>query len=224
MIGDRRKTAALVIFIGVAFCSIILGLSAGVTWSTRGMIAASADSPEDVFTAEEIEGFRMLEADCIMVMGAAVQRDGTPSPMLRERLDAGIALYRAGAAPKLLLTGDSSREGYDETGPMKNYALEAGVPEEDILLDRFGISTYDSVFRARSVFGAEAVIAVTQTYHLYRTLYGCRAMGIRALGAGSDQAGHPGAGAREVREVLARDKDAVKWVIGPEPAHTGEER
>lgn len=169
-----------------------------------------------------VNSAKSIDPQCIMILGAGIYDDGSPTPMLKGRLETGIALYREGLAPKLLLSGDNGREGYDEVGAMKKYALEKGVPEEDIFLDHAGFSTYDSVYRAKYIFGVERMIVVTQKYHLYRALYGCRHMDIQAIGVAADLEKYRHQEVREVREVLARNKDAVKWLIKPEPTFLGD--
>ena len=225
---DRRRFAirvyaALAVLIIVAACLVILGCSAFVTRSTEGEIVGALNSHDDIFTSEEVEAFRKIDPECILVLGASVLPDGSPSDMLRDRLDVGIALYRAGAAPKLLLSGDNGQEEYNEVEAMLEYTLAAGVPEEDIFLDHAGFSTYESVYRAKAIFQVDSALVVTQRYHLYRSLYGCRAMGIEALGAGADQQTYVGRELREFREVLARDKDIVKWMIKPDPTFLGDQ-
>ena len=157
-----------------------------------------------------------------MVLGASINPDGTPSPMLADRLDTGIALYERGVAPRLLLTGDDGQMEYNEVQAMKNYVIAAGVPEEDVFLDHAGFSTYDSVYRASYVFEVESMVVVTQEYHLYRTLHGCEKMGIDAVGVAADQNVYAGQEMREAREILARLKDFVKWMIKPEATFLGE--
>lgn len=200
----------------------VFGCSTYVTYVTKDAIAASLDSHDDIFLSDEIAQYRSIDPDCIMVLGASVNADGTPSAMLRDRLDVGIALYRAGAAPKLLLSGDNGQVEYNEVEVMLQYAKANGVPEEDVFLDHAGFSTYDSVYRAKAIFQVDSMIVVTQRYHLYRALYGCRAMDIEALGAAADQDKYMGRELRELREVLARTKDMVKWMIKPEPTFLGE--
>ena len=224
---DRRRFAirvyaALAVLIIAAACLVILGCSAFVTRSTEGEIVGALNSHDDIFTSEEVEAFRKIDPECILVLGASVLPDGSPSDMLRDRLDVGIALYRAGTAPKLLLSGDNGQEEYNEVEAMLEYTLAAGVPEEDIFLDHAGFSTYESVYRAKAIFQVDRALVVTQRYHLYRSLYGCRAMGIEALGAGADQQTYVGRELREFREVLARDKDLVKWMIKPDPTFLGD--
>ena len=102
--------------------------------------------------------------------------------MLRDRLDEGIALYKAGCAPKILMSGDHGSEYYNEVSVMKNYAIKQGVPSEDIFLDHAGFSTYESMYRARAIFGAEKVVIVTQKYHLTRAVYNAKNLGMDAYG------------------------------------------
>ena len=160
--------------------------------------------------------------DCILVLGCGVRTDGTPSPMLRDRLDCALALYRAGVSGKLLLSGDHGTKGYNEVGAMKRYMLEAGVPSEDLFMDHAGFSTYESIYRAKAVFQAENVLIVTQRYHLYRALYLANALGLRAQGAAAEGENYAGQTMRDLREILARAKDFFKAIFKPEPTYLGE--
>ena len=187
----------------------------------KDITASYTGSAASITNLDLVEMSR-IEPECIMVLGASVNPDGTPSPMLEDRLKTGISLYHRGVAPKLLLTGDDGQVEYNEVETMKNYAISAGVPEEDIFLDHAGFSTYDSIYRASYVFGIESMIVVTQEYHLYRALYGCKKMDIEALGVSANQETYEGQEFREVREVLARVKDFVKWQIKPEATFLGE--
>lgn len=110
------------------------------------------------------EAVKVEDAACILVLGCGVRPDGTPSAMLEDRLKQGIALYNVGAAPKLLMSGDHGQESYDEVNVMRQYALNAGVPSADIFMDHAGFSTYESIYRARDIFGAKKIIIVTQRY------------------------------------------------------------
>lgn len=168
------------------------------------------------------EAYNNGKADCIVVLGAAVYDNGTLSYMLRDRLDYGIALYKDGAAPKLVMSGDHGREHYDEVNAMKDYAVSCGVPSEDIFMDHAGFSTYDSMYRAKEIFGAENLIVVTQKYHLYRALYIGDKLGIDVCGVSSDQRQYAGQARREVREMLARCKDMVKVMARQKPQYLGE--
>lgn len=102
--------------------------------------------------------------------------------MLKDRLDQGIALYLNGAAPKLLMSGDHGRVKYDEVNRMKQYAIDQGVPSEDIFMDHAGFSTYESMYRSREVFQVERMIVVTQEYHLYRAVYDGNQLGVETYG------------------------------------------
>ena len=106
--------------------------------------------------------------DCIIVPGARVYEDGTPCTILKDRLDTAIDLYRAGISQRLLLSGDHGTVGYDEVTAMKAYALQAGVAERDIFLDHAGFSTYETMYRASTIYGARSCVVVTQRYHLHR--------------------------------------------------------
>ena len=215
----------LIILAVIAMCAV-LGLSAYVALSEYSNIAmvydGAAISPESTESADSIEACKSIEPECILVLGCAVWDDNQPSPMLKERLDAAIALYEAGVAPKLLMTGDNSRAEYSEPDCMLAYALEKDVPKEDIFLDFAGFSTYDSIYRAAEIFGVKKCVVVTQKYHLFRALKLCDALGIDAKGVASNQRKYRGRYMRELREVLARDKDFVKGIAKPKPTYLGE--
>ena len=161
--------------------------------------------------------------DCILVLGCGVREDGSPSLMLRDRLDMGLGLYERGAAPKLLMSGDHSRKNYDEVNTMKNYAMERGVASEDVFMDHAGFSTYESMYRARDVFCAEKMIIVSQRYHLYRAVYNARALGLEAYGVAAEDIAYLGQTVRDLREILARNKDVLYCLFQPEPTFLGEQ-
>lgn len=155
--------------------------------------------------------------DCILVLGAGVKRDGTPSDMLRDRLEVGISLYEMGLSGRMLMSGDHMQTDYNEVGVMKAYAVDAGVPSSDVFLDHAGLSTYDSIYRAAKSYGAEKILIVTQEYHLYRALYIAESMGLEAYGVSASLRPYRSQIVRDVREVMARVKDFV-LCIGEPPA------
>lgn len=162
------------------------------------------------------------QADCIMVLGCQVKADGSLSHMLEDRLKRGVALYKAGAAPKLLMSGDHGRTNYNEVAAMKQYAIDQGVPSEDIFMDHAGFSTYESLFRARDIFKVERIIIVSQEYHLYRALHIADALGMESWGVAADYRTYSGQSMRDIREVLARVKDFGMGIFQPNPTYLGE--
>lgn len=148
-------------------------------------------------------------ADYILVLGAGLRPDGSPSDMLTDRMKVAVELYEAGAAPKLLLSGDHSGSDYNEVGAMAKFATDAGVPEDALVLDGSGFSTYDSVERAKYIYEARSLVIVTQEYHLCRALYLADSFGINAVGVSADLRTYRGQAMRELREILARNKDFI---------------
>lgn len=159
--------------------------------------------------------------DCILVLGCGVHGD-TPSHMLEDRLLQGIELYHSGASDKMLMSGDHGREHYDEVNVMKDFAIGKGVDSSDIFMDHAGFSTYESMYRAKEIFQAEKILIVTQKYHLYRAVYNARALGLDAYGVASDPRTYVGQTYRDIREILARNKDFIYTIIKPEPTYLGE--
>ena len=172
-----------------------------------------------LLTAEDAAA---LDSDCILVLGCGVRPNGEPSFMLQDRLNTGLALYELGAAPKLLMSGDHSRKDYDEVNAMKDFAMDAGVPSEDIFMDHAGFSTYESMYRARDIFQAKKIVIVSQQYHLYRAVYDARALGMEAYGVAAEDISYWGQGMRDLREILARNKDVLWCLLQPEPTFLGE--
>ncbi len=205
----------------IKLCSLIIFLGLVAAGINIYMVASQTFHITDSYSEET-----GLQPECIMVFGAGVKEDGSPSKALEARLNTGIQLYKQGVASKLLLSGDNGQVEYDEVSAMKAYALEAGVPEEDIFMDHAGFSTYDSVYRADYIFCVSRAIAVSQKDHLYRVLHGCKKMGIDALGVPAE--GHDSYisyysdSKYNYREYLARAKDFVKWLIKPEPKYLGD--
>ena len=196
--------------LAVIGASSIFGLNAYVKSVGGGNILR----PEDAKMLEDV--------DCILVLGCLVKDDGVPSDMLADRLKRGIELYEQGAAPKILMSGDHGRADYDEVNAMKRVAVDAGVPSSDVFMDHAGFSTYESVYRAKEVFGADKIIIVTQEYHLYRALFIAESLGVEAYGVNADLRTYRGQTARDVREILARCKDFGNTIFKPEPTYLGE--
>ena len=164
---------------------------------------------------------QLTDVDCILVLGAGIWGD-KPSPMLEDRLNEAISLYKNGVSSKIIMSGDHGKTDYDELNTMKNYAIQQGIPSEDIFMDHAGFSSYESMFRAKEIFGANKIVIVTQKYHLYRSIYIARQLGIEAYGVGADPRKYVGETYREIREILARDKDFIKCIFKPEPTYLGD--
>jgi len=175
---------------------------------------------DNIISVEEAK--EKEDIDCILVLGCSVYSDGVPSPMLQDRLEKGIELYNVNAAPKLLMSGDHGQIDDDEVGTMKNYAIDKNIVSEDIFMDHAGFSTYESIYRAKEIFGADKIIIVTQAYHLYRALYIADKLGVEAYGVAAAGDDYVGQANRDTREVLARNKDFVKCIFKPKPTYLGD--
>ncbi|MBQ9086568.1 MAG: YdcF family protein [Clostridia bacterium] len=158
------------------------------------------------------EEFAGNSYDGILVLGAGLRSDGTPSDMLRDRLQVAVDLYRKGVAPYIILSGDCSGEDYDEVSAMEKYCLAQGIPSEALRRDDSGFSTYESMFNLRQNGGGR-ILVVTQRYHLYRALFIAREMGMEADGCPSDPRSYRGQFLRDIREIGARVKDYFKVTL-----------
>ena len=207
----RKYKTVIFVILGIV---LLIGIAA-VSLSVY-MVKTTEKS---IFTADTFKNDE--KADCILILGAGV-KDSKPKPMLRDRLLIGIELYKSGAAKKIIMSGDHGRADYDEVNVMRAFALEQGVRAEDIFLDHAGFSTYDSVYRAKNIFGAENIIIVSQKYHLYRALYIAKKLDVKAAGVSADLNPYGGQLKRDIREIIARDKDFFKCIIKPEAEIMGD--
>ncbi len=160
------------------------------------------------------------EYDCILVLGAGVREDGTASPMLADRVKIACELYTHVGLP-IIMSGDHTGD-YNEVSVMKSLSVEAGVPSEDVFLDHAGYSTYESLWRAKHVFGADRIVIVSQGYHLHRALFIARELGMEAVGVPADLRDYYLQTRYELREILARFKDFFVAIRMESPAPTDE--
>jgi vancomycin permeability regulator SanA len=215
----------IVIVLGINF--LVVGLGGRDLITEKEAVSLLADktsggSSDSEATGSEASKTKTEKPDCIMVLGAQVKPDGTPSTMLADRLDTAIQLYKYGVAPKLLLSGDDGQIEYNEVTAMLEYAKVQGVPAKDIFLDHAGFSTYESVYRAQYIFGVKNMVIVTQRYHEYRALYIAQRFGIEVKGVSAVDKRYINQGFRDIREIMARDKDFFKCIVKPEPTYLGD--
>ena len=196
----------IIMLIGIL---IVFGINFYVKQNTKNQIIKNKDYSS------------LKDIDCIIVFGAAIWGDN-PSPMLEDRLLQACELYKAGVAKKIIMSGDHGQKEYDEVSVMKKFAIEQGIPSEDIFMDHAGFSSYETVYRAKEIFGVKNPVLVTQEYHLYRCLYIANQFDLEAVGVNSDPRQYVGAIYRELREILARNKDFVKCIFKPKPTYLGE--
>jgi len=155
------------------------------------------------------------ERDCILVLGAGVKDDGTPSDVLRDRLDEAIALHHPG--DRILVSGDHRTVSYDEPNAMRRYLEAHGIAAADIVMDHAGFDTYSSIWRAKNVFGARRVVVVTQRFHLARAVWVARELGMDAEGSAADRRVYRGMAWLEVREVFSRTKAFFDVAVARKP-------
>lgn len=158
--------------------------------------------------------------DCILILGAGVKRDGSPTDMLYDRLITGSKAFENNKSNIIFLSGDSEREDYTETVTMKRVLLENGVEESNVICDGYGLSTYESIWRAKYVYGFDKILIVTQKYHLYRAIYIAQEMGMDAYGVDSAIRNYGKQPIYSLRECLARIKDVIFSEITPDPKYT----
>lgn len=194
--GRRRLVRGV-----VAGCVLALLPSAWLYVSTADRLRTAANVPR---------------TGVAVVFGAGLWK-GVPSPYLAHRLDAAAGLYRAGRIKAVLVTGDNSREDYDEPSAMRAYR----VPAERIVSDYAGFDTWDSCVRARRIFGVHQAVLISQTFHIRRAVALCEAAGVSSYGLGvtdrHDATWYYGG----TREVFAAGKAALDAAFHPSPEFLG---
>jgi SanA protein len=174
------RTFLTLLFKAIIRLFLFLGLFAAfVLFLTRFVFLMYA-APR-TFTLVEVPKDRIA-----IVFGAGLLRDGSAGPVLSDRVETAVRLYQAGKVDKLLMSGDNRFVEYNEPEAMRKYALQAGVPDEDIVLDYAGRRTYDTCYRAHEIFQVKSAILVTQPFHMARALYLCNSFGIQSTGVETD--------------------------------------
>jgi len=205
------KKALKCALITIALISIlIVSLNIYIKSSTKNQIL------------KEDECDKLSDIDCIVILGAKVRSDDTPSRMLKDRVMQGVNLYKKHVSEKIIMTGDHGRGNYDEVNVMKKLAIDNDVPSENIFMDHAGFSTYDSMYRAKEIFDAKKIIVISQEYHLYRALHIANKLGLEAYGVGADTEEYVNQTYRDIREMFARDKDFFKCLFKPKPTYLGD--
>ena len=157
-----------------------------------------------------------------IVLGAFVYSDGTLSGMLKDRCDSAVELYKLGKINKILVTGDHGKKDYDEVNSMKNYLLKFDVKPEDVFTDYAGFDTYDSLYRAKNIFGVESAIVITQKFHLGRSIYIASSLGIETVGFIADRSYYGSTLSNEIREIFSNFKASFELLIGSKPKFLGD--
>jgi SanA protein len=205
----------------IIFWSVItaglLALVAGILTLTANLVITQGTKDYIVQAPEDAP-----HAQCAIVLGARVFKDGTPYAMVADRLEVAIRLYNLGKVDKLLLSGDHGTTTYDEVNSMLKYVVDRGIPDEDVFTDHAGFDTHDTMYRARDVFMVKTAIVVTQGYHLSRAVYTARTLGLEAIGVSADLRPYLHPLRNEAREILARVNAILQLhITHPGPKYLG---
>ncbi|HCC06538.1 MAG TPA: hypothetical protein DEP72_00020 [Clostridiales bacterium] len=158
----------------------------------------------------------------VIVLGARVFKSGSLSAMLQDRVDIAVELYKKGKVKKILMSGDHGQRSYDEVNAMKEYAIKKGVLARDIFLDHAGFSTYESIYRAKYIFGLNDIMISTQEYHLKRAIFIARVFKLNVSGISADKRPYMNMGYYKFRESLAVCKDFVGSILKVKPKYLGD--
>lgn len=210
----------MILVVSILGILVIVGIDYRVASRGRRLIMG----PDDSVTLEDPDDSAAPATyDCVIVPGALVYPNGTPSPMLQDRLETALAIYQAGLTDRILVSGDHGQADYDEVNVMRQYLLNRGVNPEHIFMDHAGFDTYDTLYRARDVFAVHKALIATQTFHLLRALYIGQELGLVVQGLASDLRPYPGMTRYRLREYGARLKAFVDCEIThAQPVYLGD--
>jgi SanA protein len=195
-----------VLIAALVFLIVLIITSTAANLTTRSLIF----NPED-----SIQPYPVA-----IIFGAGLNRDGSPSTVLRDRVATGVDLYKSGKVKKLLMSGDNRFLNYNEPGAMQQYAISQGVPETDIVMDYAGRRTYDTCYRAKHIFQLESAVLVSQDYHLPRAVFTCKELGLPAIAVRADRRTYRSLPSLiwKVREMPATLTAFVEvWLTHPQP-------
>lgn len=204
----KLKRISLISLIVLTFGLLLIwGLSIYILQATNSRTFETIDS--------------LPKAHTVIILGASVYSDGTLSPILQDRVDTGLKLYRNGKAQRFLLSGDNRSKDYDEVNAMRNYLVNLGVPENHIFTDPAGIDTYDSMYRSNAIFEVPSAIVVTQQFHLPRTLFIAKNLGLSYRGYAAESKKYQTENHLKRREKLANFKAVYELLSRQIPAAMG---
>lgn len=211
---------------GRMFAILVILISLPILLYVTVNLYARLSTEDDLYYIEEASAITK-KPDVILVLGAGVRPNGSPSNMLEDRLLTAYRLYESGICEKILVSGDHGTEYYDEVNVMKSYLVEKGVPSENVYMDHAGFSTYDSIYRAKAIFGVKRPLIVTQEYHSFRSMMIANHLDLDPIAVAapilsSNVKVYPKQTWYSFRETMARVKDFFWCIVKPEPTFLGE--
>ena len=157
-----------------------------------------------------------------VVLGASKYvKNGRINLFYKYRVDAAVALYKAGKIDFVLVSGDNGSKDYDEPSTFKEDLIARGIPEEKIHLDYAGFRTLDSMVRAKEIFGQDSITVISQKFHNERAIYLANRHDIYAIGFNAKDVSARYGFKVGVRERLARVKMVLDLLIGKQPKYLG---
>lgn len=151
----------------------------------------------------------LFKADLIVILGSKVSSTGEPSLGLTARLNKAIDVYNEGYAPKILVSGGTGKEGYDESLAMANYLIKRGIPANSITRDGKGNNTRATAKHTQEYLQhhkLQSVIIVSQYYHIARTKLAFKKVGINKIGHGSPMYS-------SIRDLYAVPREVIAYPI-----------
>lgn len=209
-LGRRLKR---IVFTGMALALLAVGF---VAWANFAAVHAGQGKLFDDVS-------KVPAGKVALVFGTDDRFQGRENLYFRYRIDAAEALWKAGKARLILVSGDNSEKYYNEPEKMKKALIERGIPKDRIVCDYAGLRTLDSVVRAKEIFGLNDMVFVSQRFHNERAAYLAKANGISYCGFNARDVAGKGGVKTKLREVAAR---VQMWldvnVLGTRPKHLGE--
>ena len=194
----------------------IIGIIIFTVWANVSVVRASKP-----YVTDDINVVMPTKVGLVLGTSRNVENGGK-NTFFFNRIDAAVALFKAGKIQYIIVSGDNGEKNYNEPQDMHDELVKKGVPDNVIFLDYAGFRTLDSVIRAREIFGQNTFIIISQKFHNERAVYLARKNGIEAYGYNAKEVEAIQGMKTKIRELFARDKVFIDLVFGVEPKFIGE--
>lgn len=189
----KKKIFRFLLLAAVVLIAVVLATDAWVSRSTRSQIY------------DDVQAVPHNKVG--LVLGTAkVLKGGQINQYYQYRINAAVALYKAGKVDFLLVSGDNGREEYDETSAMQADLIASGIPKEKIFMDYAGFRTLDSILRCKEVFGESRITVISQLFHNQRSVFIANHKGLAAVGFNARDVRAASGFRTQIREKFARVK------------------
>ncbi len=206
---NKKKIFRTLLLLVVVVVAVVFATDAWVKQSTRSQIYS------------EVAAIPHNKVG-LLLGTAKTLKDGSTNLYYQYRINAAVALYKAGKIDFVLVSGDNGRVEYDETSAMQADLIANGIPKEKIFMDYAGFRTLDSILRCKEVFGESRITIISQPFHNQRSLFIANHKGLTAVAFNAQDVRIASGFRTQLREKFARVKMLLDLAFGKEAKFYGD--